>query len=421
MTSLLIGKDVKYAADASNTVHTALTPDKLLEGSVGIYGIHDSTTNPNREVLITDGGSEAAGKVPASAFNGDSVRIAVGRPADKDGNPRVFISPLVQVANLPQLLKIYSTKYSAPVKKIIAIGYNGTTGSLNLPAEIKKFDEGQIKFTELNLEITAGGSPFHKQRVSVVALDDTAAYSLLKIAMDDIVARTGQDLKITAQILSSVAGTNFTTSATVAAVKGETSLTTSADHGVGVNDFVKLDGDVYKAVTGTTGSTLVLDRPYQGATATIANASAKDLGTDPGELGLKFTSISNDYNFDLGADGFLSNSTFSTVQEFSAGIGTAGQMKKLEKDVIASMGSADQLTTYMPKPASVVPDAGTYDQYVIRYSRNDQARGSIGSVFDIENDVIIAFPTGVADTSGFNQSNFEDVLGQFYSSFSSLF
>lgn len=65
----------------------------------------------------------------------------------------------------------------------------------------------------------------------------------------------------------------FSNSATLDAVNNATSMTTSANHGVSVGEWVEISGVWYRAVTGTTGTTLVIERNYTGITETVANAN----------------------------------------------------------------------------------------------------------------------------------------------------
>lgn len=418
MNSLLIAKNVKYATDTSDTANSAVTPDMLADGSVGIYGIHNSVTNPNREVLITDGGSEAAGKVPAASFNGSKIKICIGRPADANGNSRFYASPYIQLNGGAKKLQVSAVAYVAPVAKKIAVGYNGTSGNLNTPT-IVKYADGQMIVSDTGSNITAGRLPLDSRIFSSIATTDLTDYGVVLNLVKDVIVRT--DVQVKAIILSSTAGAAITNTATVAAVKGETSLTTSAAHGVGVGDFVRLAGDTYKAITGTTGSTLVLDRPYQGANATIANAAALDLGTDPGTIGVEFESTNDNYDFTVQLNGFFVDSDITITQAFNAGIGTSAQLKKVEKQVLSEQhGTSDQITRYIPNPASMVADANNYDQYVITCTRDDQPMGSQSAVFDVESTTVVAFVEGVADTTGLNQSNFEDAMTTLYSAFPSI-
>ena len=73
-------------------------------------------------------------------------------------------------------------------------------------------------------------------------------------------------------------GSAFSGSATVAAVNGSTNLATSVPHGCVATNWIRLRKVVYQCKTGTTGSTLVLDRAYEGITETIPNNQTKNFG-----------------------------------------------------------------------------------------------------------------------------------------------
>jgi hypothetical protein len=89
------------------------------------------------------------------------------------------------------------------------------------------------------------------------------------------------------RVLGGTPGSNLTGAATV--VNGSTSVT-STSHGLGVNDFVRIAGDVYKVVSTATNS-FVIDRAYAGASGSVANTLVQDMGTSAGDLG--FTLESN--------------------------------------------------------------------------------------------------------------------------------
>lgn len=74
-------------------------------------------------------------------------------------------------------------------------------------------------------------------------------------------------------------GVAFTNSATATVTGGVATVTTSAAHGVAVGETVVLTQSsiqrTYKAQTGTTGTTLILDRPWEGTNGTIPNSGTR--------------------------------------------------------------------------------------------------------------------------------------------------
>ncbi|NJL80268.1 MAG: hypothetical protein HC917_18185 [Richelia sp. SM2_1_7] len=167
------------------------------------------------------------------------------------------------------------------------------------------------------------------------------------------------------------AGTAIANSATIAAVKGATSLTTSAAHGVGVSDYIRLDGSLYQAVTGTTGTTLVLDRPYEGATATIANASALDLGaTAPTNFGISITTENFGEVFAVATSGVLENASHNLITRYGLGNGSGAEIAFFEKVLSYKRGystrNMEGQDYYTAKPDLLANPASFYTVYYIK-------------------------------------------------------
>jgi hypothetical protein len=222
---VLVFKDVNYAASRSSaTQNTALTPDLLAEGAVGVYGIHEAgSTNLNKLVLITDGGGEAAGTIQAASFSGRQVVIAVGKTSGVEVSQPIDVALGLKVAK--------GAKYVAPVRGEIRVGYNGTTGSLNLPTVVKGQDF-TVNVINKNYHVSGFNQPFQKVQLSIQAASaGEGAYSLLKRWVAAVNLRTDEIFidKSAIRILHNGTGAVFANIATVAAVNGATSLTTSAN------------------------------------------------------------------------------------------------------------------------------------------------------------------------------------------------
>jgi len=380
---LVSNLDVNYAASKSSaTQNTALNPADLAAASIGIYGIHEAgSTNLNKLVLITDGGSEVAG-----------------------------------------------AKYIAPVRGEYRVGFNGTAGSsLNLPASIARGDNFTINLINQADRVTGQRQPYQKTQLSIQARTvNESAYSLLSRWVAAVNLRTDDIFiaKNSIKIRHNGTGAAFAMSATVSAVHGATSLTTSAAHGVTAGDLVSLDGDLYVSVAGTTGTTLVLDRPFQGPTGTIANANTLDITGAPTQWGLAFLDGRDLLNVKLAVQDTLGRNTTITYQ-IPATVGSGGskaQVVDLEKEALGKKGSEDQITRYMPLD-TVYSQVGApvgYDLYFLEVKNANQAGGDQGSVFDLKSVLIVAFPEGIADTANKNQSDFEDIM-QTSALFGSLF
>lgn len=419
-TKIIVAKDEKYArTSASDTTNAAITPDLLAEGSIGIYGIHTAgSTNNNKLVLITDGGSESAGVVPASSFVGRNVKIYYGTGKDpKNINQIQYSSPL-PIGDLGTVF-IKSNAYSAPIRKVITIGYDSTsgveTGSLNYPSSgVERGNEVSVLILERTYEVSGFREPYSKQRyTATLEQNDDQYVAMTKLvvvfAERDEATRVVDVPKITHNITT---GSVLANSANVNAVNGATSLTTTAAHGVDVGDYISLDEDYYQATTGTAGTTLVLDRPYRGVTATVLNADALDLGsTAATELGLRIPSKEDFVDFEAAVQELIETATLNTSVQSDRGSGTFAHVRDLEDRARAAKGSHDAITSYMEIDRFRADPNTTYDIYSFTSQGIDQPNGrGTANIFNVTEGLDIAFVSTVADTPGENQSDFEDII-----------
>lgn len=417
----MVVKDLNYAASRTSTsVNTALNPADLAVGAVGIYGIHTTgATNLNKLVLITDGGSEAAGQVPAASFVGKEVYVAFGKTIGNE------TSQPIQTGTIPTggLKKADGAKYSAPVRGVWRIGYNGTVGtSWNLPATVTRGQDLTVGIINKSSKVSGFRQPFQKVQLSVQSsVASETLISLLTRWVAAVNLRTDQIFidKALIKILHNGTGAVFTTSATVAGVNGATTLTTSAAHGVTAGDAISLNGDYYLTTTGTTASTLVLTRPYQGATGTIANANTLDLTVAPTQYGLELVDNADLLILSVALQGDLAeaaNKLQYTAPTPGSG-GTNAQVLELEREALGKKGTEDQITSYVRKDILYAYNTGlNYDLYFLEVKNINQAGGDQGAVFDLKSYVTLAFPSGVADTTALAQSDFEDAMTSLFGS-----
>jgi hypothetical protein len=411
---VFVFKDVNYGSSkTSTTVNTATNPADLAEGAVGIYGTHRvGSTNKDKVVLITDGGAEAAGTVPVATFSGDEIFIAMGTA---DG--AILSNP---IEKSPAARHTFTGKvYTAPVKGVSIIGASDTSGKLNFPSVIMKGDLVSIRVTNRNSKIAGQRSPFDSERYNVeLAAGDNAYQALTKLVAKFLeLPQESRTLIETPAITSNATGAAATNTATLAAVNGATTLTSSAAHGIGINDWVVLEGALYQAVTGTTGSTLVLDRPYTGATKTIANADFIDAGAvAPTEYGLKITDASEYLNNEVSVQGVLENATIQRTVLPTTGSGTYDHVVRTEKEFKSMLGTSDQITRYIPLASDNAVRGANYDMYVLNARNSNYANGDPGSVFKIVT-ITILFFVSATDTTGKNQSDFEDIMSVLFTGF----
>lgn len=411
---VFVYKDVNYGSSkASTTLNTATNPADLAEGAIGVYGTHRAgTTNKDKFVLITDGGAEGAGVVPAGTFVGEEVYIALGTA---DGV--ILSNPIEKSVAAPHLFT--AKAYTAPTKGVSVIGANGSTGKLNFPSVILKGDLVGIRVTNRSAKITGGRSPYDSERYNVeLAAGDTAYQALSKLVAKFLeLPQESRTLIDVPTITSNATGAAAAATATLAAVNGAVSLTASASHGIGVGDWVVLEGALYQAVTGTATTTLVLDRPYTGPTKTIANADFIDAGaTAPTEYGLKITDASEYLNNEVSIQGVLENATITRTVLPTTGSGSYDHVVRTEEEFKSMLGTADVITRYIPLAPTNAVKGATYDMYVLNAKNSNYAKGDPGSVFKIVT-ITILFFVAAADTAGKNQSDFEDIMATLFTGF----
>jgi hypothetical protein len=179
---------------------------------------------------------------------------------------------------------------------------------------------------------------------------------------------------VNADVLTAEAGGTFGAGTeTLAVTNASTAMTASADvsAGLSADDYIKVDGSIYKIVTiGTTD--IVVDRPYAGVTdAAVANASLKDLATTAGTLSLELEAINLNEHFTVVQPAvWVDNPTTVTVTAFVKTSGTVDQVLEFESegDVWEGYRTANRaFGEDFGKPTSQVTVGDTYDIHTIKY------------------------------------------------------
>lgn len=404
---VLILKDVNYGASQSSATVNAVNnnPYVLGDGALGIFGKDpQSANNAHTLALITDGGSDAAGLVPAASFVGKQIQLAqgiAGKGAD--------MSPIIDVAGIT----IESLAYTAPVKKVITVGYHPslqTGGSLNLIATILKGDAAGIVVNDRADQDYA--TTIGKAYSGAAPVESATGYQILK----DISDRVSGDptSKVVMEIFSNGTITELTEDATF--TNGSKNVTFAGNQTIATGAFITVQGALYKVAVGVTaGTSITLDREFQGSTVTIdVSATTDEVGTVASitEYGFTITDKNNFQNVEVALDGLIADATKSVTTALVWGTGTATQVATQEENKRPTFGQLDNIDRRVPLRDLEVDLTATYDLYVLRAVNSrytsDPHAGSRSDVKDIE--LYLAFPSGVADTAGKNQSNFEDIM-----------
>lgn len=406
--------DVNYASSkTSATVNTALNPYDLAVGAIGLYGIHRSgSTNLDKLVLITDGGSEAAGTVSAASFTGTSFQIAIGKSTGAD------LSGDIDVANL----KMYSKVYVPPVLGVQSLGYNAsfTSNSLNLPTLVNN-DEAILRVIStsnvdrLNMTgVTYSG---------YARTDSPDTYDVLKGIVDASLADENALVKVDI----SGNGTVTESAQNVTVTNGSATVTFAGNVTVATGAKFFVRDSIYKVAVGvTTGTTITLDRVYVGATETIVVASTTDVvGTvaSTTSYGLIVTELTADNPVALAVSGVVTDADKAEVTAHVASSGSALKVQLEEENARPRYGNLDNLDRRVPLLGLSTDLTLTYDQYELIASNvrgSSDPHNGHGNSTNIIN-VGLAFPSTIADTGGKNQSNFEDIMASLGVTVSTLF
>lgn len=419
---LLAVKDVNYGASkGSATKNTAGNdPYELRNGALGIFGIHKAgSTNLNKMVLIGDGGSESAGYVPAASFVGDRIFFAVGTA---DG---VRLTEDVQVANAHGNALVYV----APVRKAWAIGHNrreanGTlgdgqtlAGSLNLANSPKKGDELAIKVNNL-----ADKDEFNRTGETYSAYynyDNEPTYNVLARLSETVkeaVAKNKAIHNVEVDVVAKGTITEFGQDATF--TKGSKVVTFAGNVTVATGAFVTVNGAIYEAATGvTTGTSITLDRPFVGDTVTIDVSGTADHGgtiASITEYGLEVLEGEDRMDISVAVMAGLESASLVVSAEGTLGSGDGAYLYELEKDIFESRrGRLDNIDRRFPLPVQMVDPAVDYDLYILN-GNNAIPAGDVpnGVLNSVESEIYLAFPDGIADNAGKNQSDFEDIVAE---------
>lgn len=392
MKRFFVTKEVAYA-DGGGGAGTALTPDQLLDGSIGVYGILPSS---NKNVLVTAANDDAGYT---------EYVIAMGTVS---GGP--IVSPPIKVADT----KAGFPNSVAPVTEtaqVTHVGYNGTTGSLGTPT-IVDGDWGEVK-----LVLDTFGINQELKKVSFEASNLAAGASDYVVAKGVVAAFDSRDSNThflgNVDIITNSTGSTFGAGTeTFSVTNGSTALTTSADPTIAPGDYVIIFGSTYQIAQELTTTSYVLDRPYKGATvAASANGNIQD-GTAPTEAGLVFTAQSPSITFKVAVSGVLEDATVTYTTAGSEGVGTYLTVSKEENLGRAFLGYHDQIDRRRPAPQTNAVSGSEYDIYRIEALNTRPAAHEMNATFQTEVKVAACFVDG-AGTSG--QATFQTVIETIHS------
>lgn len=283
------------------------------------------------------------------------------------------------------LFRKTQTDYSAPVKQVTYIGYNGSAGDLGFDFTLAT-STNVLEYGLSIIETTPGNQPFPIQAGhATVASSTTDEYDTLAAIVSQIngdldFAQYGGDSFVRAEIVSNGSITEFVATADPILVQGSAVVNFVAAITVAAGAFVVFRDTVYKVAVGVAAGTVItLDRPYQGVSETIDVDTTTDQGgtiaytAGTTLLGIKFTSKEFESHFKVrGTDGFA----YDTITEDTAwalGSGAGAQIYELETiegfifDGAGSVVNAG-FSQDFGIPTPVASPTGTYHQIFLDFA-----------------------------------------------------
>lgn len=250
--------------------------------------------------------------------------------------------PLVSgIINKNDIVSAKRTLYTAATEQISNIGYNGTSGSINLindnPYHVR------ISLRQSNTSNHGGLYMKHGFYNSDSAATQFEVASNLLVALVNEFSKEPERL-IKVEMLSDNAGTAIGGAETLTATLGSRwVVSTGSSHALVAGDAVRIGGtattDPVYVVEEVSGANIKLTSRYQGATA--AGLAAEELTALTGAFGLKLTGIASTHKvgklhadlrpniFDITLENF-GTTTYAVATKAQAGNGTEKQIKELE-------------------------------------------------------------------------------------------
>lgn len=349
---VFVSPAVAYTTDATFAEFIANSP----EGEIGVY--------------LSSGALQST-----SLASGDEFFIAQKR------NGTVNKTPVIK---WDEVYASRLTEYDAPVRQISTIGYgpSSLTSTIGFNFTGASLTNAQTYGISVR-ETTPGNQPFPIQEGYVTVTSATAdQYTQLativgQLNMNNDFERTQPDRFVKAEILSNGTPTYLTSTIDPTLVNGSRIITYSANVTVAAGAFIIARGAIYKVTTGVTaGTSLTIDRPYEGASETIdvsvettafGNAVTYTSGTTL--LGVRLTGLQDECHFKVAGNTGLQSDTITLVTSWKLGAGSYASIRSLEEEGIIYDGIGSTVNAAFASdygyPTIFATSGITYDQFFI--------------------------------------------------------
>jgi hypothetical protein len=387
--------NVFVAKDVAGTALASITSDLLATMADGqVVAVGTPAAGGNEQLI------------PASAAAGSysSFRLVEKQAGVLNYGPRVKVSDLILVSD---------KAYTAPAEQAYFIGYNGTSGSLDVSQANEfiltiAYDHDDMMWSEQKLRNAY-------DYYSAAPTQQGLAFSMASQInyKETLGALNGTGRMVRAEVTSN--GTAGTTNTTWAAVQDSATIT-KAGHGLtpASGDLIKV-GSFYYTVVSYATDTITLNMPYQGASATVSIIT----GQTPTAYGIKvsgqaltwvkdfFKYNKVKFHFDLrgfGATNYDRPGSISAgSSESSKGIGTAFEVAEFESFAAGFEGALNRMVVPLPAGRTYADTTTpkTYDTIVFESADNSTSSPIVGTPsMKVQQFVFIPVSAGVKTILG---------------------
>lgn len=427
MRQLLIGKSgaLNYASSkTSTTVNTALTPDTLADGAIGIYAMLNS--GQLQYVLVTTSN--------VSTYIGTTTHLVFAQGTTTGA----YVSEKVRIS---EVSRVFGKENEVARPSVSFIGYDGVSGT-TLLGTIGNTDTGIVEFQGKKslVGVQEYGTTYDSGRLPLGA----TAYDVFSQLVPKINTDTDNAWALTDVTANGTFGliTLGGTTPTIILTKGSNVVTlggTTPTHDVAVGNFVSINntpfigttpsitiannatapttgatGIVYK-VTAITTTSFTLDRVYTGETQTLsaANVTALWIGKNASvssQYGMRVIGSTPYEQLFLAAGGVLQYSSITYLSGAFPGSGTVMDITKLQFETQIGMGYMNTVDGNIKPPTSRVDATKVYDKYFID-SRYKTVSSFTSSTREADSYfTIVAFESGNNNTATRNQKDFDTII-----------
>ncbi len=408
---LLIGKDVARTASATAADPTAST--YLADGEIAVVDMSGTVLNTTTVQVV------------------DRVRIIQSQGATLPS----IQSPVIELSGV----KTYKSKaYTAPTVQIDYIGYNAVTAT----GDIDVINDNGYEIMIHDLNSAAYGST-GVDKFGFYVSDSSATKAEINDAIAiNLYQNTTRVVRkpFIVERVSSDAGAAITGTATTWTVtNGLTTITANGTiTNVSVGDYVRLGGTstsfaLYKvtAITSGASSSVTIDMPYQGASATLTEASAVEVITAAlyvaGSVGIRLTGQAAVFVSPQSTEYYVNrwivvlrnfgSTTTTNAQGGTEGVGSYPEVASLEYFLIGNEGFIERNNIPYINPRANALSTGTYHFLTLEW--DSVKTGHIFNQQANSKQLLLAFnfvagsaPTSVAGAV----TSVQDVLNQWISS-----